>query len=96
MVSNAHAGPGGAEDDDVRRILDAHHDGLCAAMRAALRAADRQGQLRPGLDVDGTAQTLALLAYGVNLRSRAGAPATALTASVDAALASLTPDEENR
>ena len=48
------------------------------------------------MDVEGTAQTLALLAYGVNLRSRAGASEAALTASVDAALASLTPDEETR
>ncbi|MFB4304134.1 TetR/AcrR family transcriptional regulator [Actinomadura sp. NTSP31] len=96
MVSNAHASLDGAEDDDVKQVLDAHHDGLCTAMRAALRAAGRRGQLRPGLDLEGAAQTLALLAYGVNLRSRAGASPAALTAAVDAALASLTPDEENR
>ncbi|MFG2005011.1 TetR/AcrR family transcriptional regulator [Spirillospora sp. NPDC048911] len=87
MVSNAHAGTGA--DADVRQVLDAHHERLRAAMRAALETARSYGRLRPGLDAASTADVLALLAYGVNLRSRAGASATDLKATVTAALESL-------
>lgn len=97
MVSNAHAGTGlssGAEGPDggdvqVRQVLEEHHARLRAAMAAALQAARSRSQLRPGVDVEATADVLALLAYGVNLRSRAGAPAADLRATVMAALESL-------
>jgi AcrR family transcriptional regulator len=92
MVSNAHVGidlGDAAEDAQVRQVLDTHHTRLRSAMRTALETARSRSQLRPGLDVELTAEALALLAYGVNLRSRAGAPATDLTATVTAALESL-------
>ncbi|MFC4907481.1 TetR/AcrR family transcriptional regulator [Actinomadura gamaensis] len=103
MVSNAHAGlpavhnPDREDGDEgkngqdagVRRVLEQHHARLRKAMAAALEAARSRSQLRPGVDVEGTADALALLAYGVNLRSRAGAPAADLRATVTAALAAL-------
>lgn len=46
---------------------------------------------RRGCDLDATADLLTLLAYGVNLRSRAGADASRLRAAVAAALAPLQP-----
>ncbi|MET8771577.1 TetR/AcrR family transcriptional regulator [Streptomyces sp. NPDC004658] len=88
MVSNAHAG---AENGDpgVRTLLDRHHQELRDAMYAALVAAEDQGQLAAGADPAAAADLLALLAYGVNLRSRAGADAEALRRTVTAALDSI-------
>jgi TetR/AcrR family transcriptional regulator, transcriptional repressor for nem operon len=88
MVTNAHTGAENT-DPDVRRILDHHHERLRAAMRTALRTARAQAHLRPGIDVDAAADLLALLAYGVNLRSRAGAVPQVLEMTVHAALANL-------
>ncbi|WP_433479516.1 TetR/AcrR family transcriptional regulator [Spirillospora sp. CA-142024] len=93
MVSNAHAAQDAGAGE--REVLDAHHEALSAAMRTALQAARDQGQLRDGLEVGPTAQMLALLAYGVNLRSRAGAEPGELSATVDAALRSLTSSPGN-
>ncbi|GAA3606167.1 TetR/AcrR family transcriptional regulator [Nonomuraea rosea] len=84
LITNTHAT--GVQDPEVRRVLDAHHDALCAAMHTVLQAARAHDQLRPGVDVEAAAQTLALLAYGVNLRSRAGAEPTGLLAGVQAVL----------
>ncbi|TGA94386.1 TetR/AcrR family transcriptional regulator [Streptomyces sp. MZ04] len=88
LVSNAHAG---AESDDleVRAVLDRHHKGLCDALRAALETARRDGQLASSVDSTSAADLLALLAYGVNVRSRAGGDARFLSRTVDAALDSL-------
>ncbi|MEV5146204.1 TetR/AcrR family transcriptional regulator [Streptomyces sp. NPDC052727] len=85
MVSNAHAG---AENGDpgVRALLDQHHQELRDAMYAALVTAEAQGQLAAGADPAAAADLLTLLAYGVNLRSRAGADAQALKKTVTAAL----------
>lgn len=85
MVSNAHAG---AENGDleVRALLDRHHRELRDALRAALVTAQGRGQLSAGTDTDAAAELLALVAYGVNLRSRAGADSEALHATVNAAL----------
>ncbi|QOV36700.1 TetR/AcrR family transcriptional regulator [Streptomyces ferrugineus] len=88
MVSNAHAGAENG-DQDVRGLLDRHHQQLRDAMHAALVKAGALGQLAPGTDPAAAAELLALLAYGVNLRSRAGADAAALRGTVTAALASL-------
>lgn len=88
MVANAHAGAG-TGDPDIRQILDHHHDQLRTAMRAALTAARARGQLRPGVDTGAAADLLALLAYGVNLRSRAGADRDALQTTIDAALTAI-------
>ncbi|MCZ4123715.1 TetR/AcrR family transcriptional regulator [Streptomyces sp. H39-S7] len=88
MVVNAHVGSEGG-DPAVRALLDEHHRLLRDALRAELEAADRQGQLAPGVSTDAAAEALALLAYGVNLRSRGGADAQALLGTVDAALSLL-------
>ncbi|KAA6214944.1 TetR/AcrR family transcriptional regulator [Streptomyces albofaciens JCM 4342] len=86
MIANAHTGPSSAEPA-VRRLLDEHHESLVDAMRSVLSAAAARGQLAPGVDPEATAGLLALLAYGVNLRSRTGADPAALEATVKAALA---------
>jgi TetR/AcrR family transcriptional repressor of nem operon len=88
MVSNAHAGTENS-DPKVRAVLDRHHQELRDAMYAALVTADAQGQLSDGCDPRAWADLLALLAYGVNLRSRAGADARDLGRTVTTALASL-------
>ncbi|ANP53251.1 AcrR family transcriptional regulator [Streptomyces griseochromogenes] len=88
LVVNAHVG---AENGypEVRALLDQHHRELRDAMHTALVTAEAQGQLAPGTGPAEAAELLALLAYGVNLRSRAGADAGALHVSVAAALQSL-------
>ncbi|MFI1994894.1 TetR/AcrR family transcriptional regulator [Actinoplanes sp. NPDC020271] len=85
MVSNTHAG-GEADDPQVQEILDRHHRELRAAMRTALTSAERHGQLAATVHPDEAADVLALLAYGVNLRSRAGVDAQALRATVAGSL----------
>jgi TetR/AcrR family transcriptional regulator, transcriptional repressor for nem operon len=89
LLVNAHTGPE-STDAEVRRRLDHHHKQLRAALRDALRTAHRLGQLPPGVDIEATAGQLALLAYGVNIRSRAGAPATELRRTVNHTLATVT------
>ncbi|WSQ15244.1 TetR/AcrR family transcriptional regulator [Streptomyces sp. NBC_01231] len=88
MVSNAHAG-GDNSDSDVRAALDGHHGELREALRTALVAAEAKNQLTPGTDIEAAADLLALLAYGVNLRSRAGADARELMRTVTGALEAL-------
>ncbi|MES4901510.1 MULTISPECIES: TetR/AcrR family transcriptional regulator [unclassified Streptomyces] len=88
MVVNAHAGADDT-DPDVRALLDRHHQQLRDALRTALTAAEAQGQLAPGTDPGAAAEVLALLAYGVNVRSRAGADARALEATVATTLDAL-------
>jgi AcrR family transcriptional regulator len=88
MVSNAHAGSENS-DPEVRAVLDRHHQELRDAMYAALVTAEARGQLSDGADPGACADLLALLAYGVNLRSRAGADATTLRRTVTAALDSI-------
>jgi TetR/AcrR family transcriptional regulator, transcriptional repressor for nem operon len=91
LMVNAHAGPESA-DTDVRLRLDHHHKQLRAALRDALRTAHRLNQLRSTVDIEATAGQLALLAYGVNLRSRAGAPAAELRRTLNQTLTALTRD----
>lgn len=88
LVSNVHAGAENG-DPEVRVLLDRHHQELRDAMHAALVTAKAQRQLAPGTDPGDAAELLALLAYGVNLRSRAGADARSLHATVRAALQAL-------
>ncbi|MEU4744211.1 TetR/AcrR family transcriptional regulator [Actinosynnema sp. NPDC023658] len=88
MVTNAHAGAEN-DDPDVRPVLHEHHDRLRGAMCAALERARAAGDLRPGVVLATSADVLATLAYGVNLRSRAGATPEALGETVTAVLASL-------
>ncbi|WP_328886572.1 TetR/AcrR family transcriptional regulator [Streptomyces sp. NBC_00316] len=89
MVSNAHAGAENSEAD-VRTILDHQHHRLRAALRDALTAAKSKGQLGPGAEPESAAEVLALLAHGVNLRSRAGADEGQLRRTIGAALTALT------
>ena len=88
MVVNANAGTERL-DPEVRRLLDTHHRDLRDALAQALKHARTLGHLRPGVDPEPTANTLALLAYGVNLRSRAGADAGELRKTVAGTLDSL-------
>ncbi|MFG2138933.1 TetR/AcrR family transcriptional regulator [Streptomyces sp. NPDC048650] len=88
LVTNAHAGPE-STDPDIRELLDAHHRSLEAALRSALDSAAGLGQLHPSVARDSAAAVLATLAYGVNLRSRAGAAADTLREAVAGALAPL-------
>ncbi|OLZ58118.1 TetR/AcrR family transcriptional regulator [Amycolatopsis keratiniphila] len=88
MISNAHAN-GGNDDPDVREVLQLHHDQLRAAMRAAVENAAATGQMRRGVSAAAAADMLALLAYGVNLRSRAGAEPDTLTETVSATISLL-------
>lgn len=71
---------------EVRAVLDRHHQGLCDALHSALETARQDGQLASSVDPASAAE---LLAYGVNVRSRAGGEARSLSRTVDAALDSL-------
>ncbi|KUF19830.1 TetR/AcrR family transcriptional regulator [Streptomyces silvensis] len=88
MLVNAYAGEEAA-DPEVRAVLDGHHRSLRDAFRAVLETARDQGQLAPGVVPGDGAEVLVLLAYGVNVRSRAGAGAGELHRTVAAALAGL-------
>jgi TetR/AcrR family transcriptional regulator, transcriptional repressor for nem operon len=94
LIVNAHAAPESA-DPDVRRRLHHHDTRLRQALRDALRTARQLGQLHSGLNIDTTAGQLALIAYGVNLRSRAGAPAAELQRTVNHTLVTLTKRERH-
>lgn len=89
MAANAHSGPE-RDDPEVRALLDEYHGLMHDAMRAALEAASRNGQLAPAADPEAAAEVLSLLAYGVNMRSRIGADAETLRRTVADALAPLT------
>ncbi|MFF0795085.1 TetR/AcrR family transcriptional regulator [Streptomyces spiralis] len=89
MVSNAHAGTENS-DPEVSAILDRQHQRLRDTLRAALISAQRQRQLAYGTDPEPAADVLALLAHGVNLRSRAGADAQQLHATVATAINAVT------
>ncbi|MFC5185483.1 TetR/AcrR family transcriptional regulator [Actinomadura harenae] len=95
MVANAHAATQNLTaqnaDTQVRAILDRHHQQLCQALTQALTTARSLGQLAPGTTPRSTAEVLALLAYGINLRSRNGADAHALNQTMQTALNALTP-----
>ncbi|TDU90186.1 TetR family transcriptional regulator [Kribbella voronezhensis] len=89
LVSNAHLeNPSG----EAKTVLDNHQAGLKAALQSALETAAELKQLRPGLDLSATAEHLTLLAYAINLRSRAGASPDQLKTAVAAALSPLARD----
>jgi AcrR family transcriptional regulator len=87
LIVKANTGPESA-DPDVRRLLDQHQEHLVTAMRTALNQAADRCQLRPGLDTASVAEALVLAAYGLNLRSQAGASATDLRRATTGLLAS--------
>ncbi|WP_030569073.1 TetR/AcrR family transcriptional regulator [Streptomyces aureocirculatus] len=91
MLVNAYAGEEGA-DPEVRAVLDEHHRRLRDAFRTALETARDRGRLAAGVTPADGAEVLVLLAYGVNVRSRAGAGAGELHRTVAAALAGLAPE----
>lgn len=86
LVSNAHLE---SPSRDTRAVLEDHQATLNASLHAALEAAAREDQLPTGLDLAATAEHLTLLAYAINLRSRAGAQPDRLRTAIDAALAPL-------
>jgi hypothetical protein len=87
-VVNAHLSTE-HHDAQVRALLEDHHRQLCDALRAALETAYEQGQLAPRIAPGTAAESLALLAYGVNTRSRTGADAATLLRTVTDTLALL-------
>ncbi|MFC0623441.1 TetR family transcriptional regulator C-terminal domain-containing protein [Kribbella deserti] len=84
LVSNAHLEQPAGE---AQAVLDNHQASLRDALQSALTTAGGLGQLGPGLDLSATAEHFTLLAYAINLRSRAGAQPQALRAAINAALA---------
>lgn len=93
LITNAHIAAG-QDTPGVRQVLEEHHTALRASMCATLESARDRGQLRSGLGVEASAEALVVLAYGINLRSRAGAEASDLLAGVHAVLDGFTQDEE--
>ncbi|MGP4019736.1 TetR/AcrR family transcriptional regulator [Saccharopolyspora sp. 5N708] len=87
MVVNAQVS-GERNDPAVRAKLDEHDQWLHEALRTALESARRRGQLPADTSTDAAADALVLLAYGVNLRSRAGAGPGTLHRAVAEVLAS--------
>jgi len=85
MVTNAHLEAARTEPE-IQHLLQEHHRRLSEALRAALDAAVRKGQTVSGIDLGSCAEQLALLAYGVNLRSRGGASQEELRRAVHGAL----------
>jgi TetR/AcrR family transcriptional repressor of nem operon len=86
MMSNANAeNPPNA----VRAVLAEHHAVLRDSLAGALKVAQSNGELRSGVEVEGAAEMLTLLAYAVNLRSRSGATRAQLKAAVGAATSAL-------
>ena len=86
LVSNAHLE---RPSDAAKAVLDDHQTSLRGSLQSALETADDSRQLRPGLDLSATAEHLTLLAYAINLRSRAGASPEHLRTATDAALTPL-------
>lgn len=88
MISNAYLG---AENStpDIRAVLERQHRNLRDAMRSTLVVARSKGHLHRDADVESSAELLALLAHGVNLRSRAGTDAPELHRAVAAAVAGI-------
>ncbi|MEV1093420.1 TetR/AcrR family transcriptional regulator [Streptomyces microflavus] len=88
MISNAHVGAENA-DPDIRAVLERQHRTLRASMVASLAVARSKGQLNPDTDLEAAGELLALLAHGVNLRSRAGAAPAELHRAVTTAVTGL-------
>ncbi|MEU8225124.1 TetR/AcrR family transcriptional regulator [Kribbella sp. NPDC048915] len=86
MMANAIAE---TPPESVRAVLSEHHAVLRKSLAAALTIAQGNGELRSGVDVQGAAEMLTLLAYAINLRSRAGATRAQLRSAVTAALDAL-------
>ncbi len=88
MVSNAHAGRREQRSGRARRPGPAP-PGVARRVLCGTRHRRAPGAARPRRRPGASADVLALLAYGVNLRSRAGADAATLRRTVSAALDSI-------
>jgi TetR/AcrR family transcriptional regulator, transcriptional repressor for nem operon len=88
LIVNAHSGIE-HNDPDVAALLDEHHRLLRNALHSALETAESAGQLRPDISITDAADTLALLAYGINLRSRGAADPVTLHQTATAAIDNL-------
>ena len=73
----------------MRRLHVDHHAALRDAFAAVLKVAQSNEELRSGVEVDGAAELLTLLAYAVNLRSRSGATRAQLKSAVSTAIAAI-------
>lgn len=82
-------GNAAAVSTDVAPVLAEHQQRLRDAMTGALTTARNRGQLRDDLAIEAVAEHLALLAQGINLRSRAGAEPRALRRAAEVALSAL-------
>lgn len=74
---------------DVAEVLAIHQRRLLEALTAALTTARDREQLRGDVDIPAVAEHLALVAQGINVRSRAGADPRAMRRAVAAALGAL-------
>lgn len=88
LATNLQTTAGGLSPD-VTTVLSEHQQKLLHALTSALDTAHTLGQLRGELAIPAAAEHLALLAQGINLRSRAGADPRALRRAAESALASL-------
>lgn len=88
LATNLHSAAA-ATSTDVAPVLADHQQRLRDSLTAALTTARDQRQLRDDLPIGDVAEQLALLAQGVNLRSRAGADPRALRRATAAALAAI-------
>lgn len=74
---------------DVAKVLAIHQRRLLEALTAALTTARDRAQLRGDVDIPAVAEHLALVAQGINVRSRVGADPRAMRRAVAAALGAL-------
>jgi TetR/AcrR family transcriptional repressor of nem operon len=88
LVSNLQA-DGHGQEPGIAEVLAEHNRRLLAALSSALGSADDLSQLRENVDLHAAAEHLALLAHGINLRSKAGADEVTLRGAVSAALNAL-------
>lgn len=98
LATNLHSTTD-ATSNEVASILAEHQQRLRDALTAALTTARDLGQLRDDLPIADVAEHLALLAQGINVRSRAGADPRALRRAVETALTAIrapSADVDNR
>lgn len=94
LATNVHTFAGDAVGA-VAPALAAHQQRLRDALTAALTTARNLRQLRDDLPVPAVAEQFALLAQGINVRSRAGADPRALRRAAQAALVAVrAPDSD--
>jgi len=78
-------------DEQVRKIVHTHLEGLKAGFRNALRNSRARGALN-GLELERAAELLVCLQQGLGVMARSGYPPTVLRSMVETALASICND----